>query len=621
MADRFEINHEGKIVVGESALCADQSRMLVNLFSQYGWTCSEVDKQGACHVLQLTSPSAESVTINVFSGSIRNEARNAYEKKIQLGTSKDPRKCSKKNTIILGIYVYEANDSVKDAVFVGYPIDEKINYDTNPSIRGTFVNKLLLQAKTKGFVYDKEHNSVGFRSEFAFFYLDNYYDIHYNNDNVPKMGDSSSDAGETENEDKGANIILYGVPGSGKSHEIKTEYCDDQAFMERAVFHPDYTYSDFVGQILPKIIVDEHGKKTVSYDFSAGPFTEILKKAVNDKEKKKYYLVVEEINRGNAPAIFGDIFQLLDRDDNGESEYGISNEAIAEYVYGNKDEMVKIPSNLYILATMNTSDQNVFTLDTAFKRRWEMKRIKNNIDECDFAEHKICGTGITWKSFVNVINELIIEVSVENLSNEDNRLGAFFVKESELDDSSKFGEKVLMYLWNDAFRYDHEKIFKSEYHTLDELIDGFEDEGFDIFVDSDRFDYQLDLDIGGKSVSIETYLEGKKDYLVKYYGVLRDYVKERIPDLQEASTQSLQYAAWRSDSISKASFADLIFRKDKLIISTEIPRKEELKGIGEIKPKDNHHNHYYEIIYDEMKLSEIVEVIVDSFEQLKTGEG
>ena len=418
----------------------------------------------------------------------------------------------------------------------------------------------------------------------------------------------------------GKNIILYGVPGSGKSHEIKTEYCDDQAYMERAVFHPDYTYSDFVGQILPKIIVDEHGKKTVTYDFSAGPFTEIMKKAVNDKEKKKYYLVVEEINRGNAPAIFGDIFQLLDRDDSGESEYGISNEAIAEYVYGNKDEMVKIPSNLFILATMNTSDQNVFTLDTAFKRRWEMKRIKNNVEECDFANHKICGSGVTWKAFVNAINEMIIEVSVENLSNEDNRLGAYFVKESELDDSSLFGEKVLMYLWNDAFRYDHEKIFKSEYHTLDDLIDGFEDKGFDIFVDSDRFDYQVDFEVKEKTVSIETYLDGKKDYLLKYYGAIRDYVKERIPDIREESTPSLQYAAWRSDSISKSSFADLTFRNDKLIISTEIPRKEELKGIGEIIPKDNHHNHYYRIIYDDTKLSEIVEIIVDSYEQLKSGE-
>ena len=205
--------------------------------------------------------------------------------------------------------------------------------------------------------------------------------------NVSKLMETE---GKNVSKTLGDNILLYGVPGCGKSHEIKINYCDDDNFMERAVFHPDYTYSDFIGQILPKVSAD--GK--VTYEFEPGPFTRILEKAVNNEGT--YYLVVEEINRGNAPAIFGDIFQLLDRDDNGESEYGISNEAIAEYVYKDKEKKVKIPGNLYILATMNTSDQNVFTLDTAFKRRWSMKRIENNIDECDFADQDVCESGISW---------------------------------------------------------------------------------------------------------------------------------------------------------------------------------------------------------------------------------
>ncbi len=281
---------------------------------------------------------------------------------------------------------------------------------------------------------------------------------------------------EDEEEYTGAdNILLYGVPGCGKSHEIKTNYCDNDEYMERAVFHPDYTYSDFVGQILPKV-----NEGRVSYEFEPGPFTRILKKATENEGF--FYLIIEEINRGNAPAIFGDIFQLLDRDDNGKSEYGISNESIAEYVYGDKEKKVKIPENLYILATMNTSDQNVFTLDTAFKRRWTMKHIKNNIDACKFASHSVCNNDISWSVFANTINEKIIEVNNENLSNEDNRLGAYFVKVKELEDANLFGEKVLMYLWNDAFRYDHEKVFHSDYRTLDELIDGFRRVGLGIFV-------------------------------------------------------------------------------------------------------------------------------------------
>lgn len=273
------------------------------------------------------------------------------------------------------------------------------------------------------------------------------------------------------------NVLLYGVPGSGKSHEIKTNYCDDETRMERVVFHPDYTYSDFVGQIMPSSI-DGH----ISYPFIPGPFTRILKKAVANPDQN-YYLIVEEINRGNAPAIFGEIFQLLDRE-NGESEYGISNADIALSVYGDAAHMVKIPANLYILATMNTADQNVFTLDTAFKRRWTMRSIENDFSQCTLRDISICGTNISWRGFAETINNLIIELGEGNIGSEDKRLGAYFVKESELRDSRAFSEKVLMYLWNDAFKYDHDKVFRSEYKTLEQLLKAFETSLFSVFVDT-----------------------------------------------------------------------------------------------------------------------------------------
>lgn len=407
------------------------------------------------------------------------------------------------------------------------------------------------------------------------------------------------------------NILLYGVPGCGKSYTIKRDYCNDDAHMERTVFHPDYTYSDFVGQILPKVRIDKSGNKHITYEFEPGPFTRILKVA-EKKHDEDFYLVIEEINRGNAPAIFGDIFQLLDRDDHGESEYGISNESIADIVYNDKTRKIKIPSNLYIIATMNTSDQNVFTLDTAFKRRWSMKRIENNIDACEFSGDKICDSDISWGVFANTINTMIVEASTENLSNEDNRLGAYFVKKSELKDSDKFGEKVLMYLWNDAFKYNHEKIFKSEYHTLDALINGFKTVGFDIFVDEDAF--------RSNGVEIDKYLEGKKEHLLVYYNTLRDIVKAKLPDIQETSTKSLQYAAWQSDNINKVSFADLMFQDDKLLIFTEIPKHQKYIDVGEEVPRDNHHNnHYYKIIYNDDNKNKIADIIVESYEQLKKG--
>ena len=279
------------------------------------------------------------------------------------------------------------------------------------------------------------------------------------------------------------NILLYGVPGCGKSHEIKTKYCSDDNYMERVVFHPDYTYSDFVGQVMP--ISDG---TNISYPFIPGPFTRILRKATKPENKDNmYYLVIEEINRGNAPAIFGDIFQLLDRNIKGESEYGITNADIAEKVYGDKEQKVKIPGNLTILATMNSSDQNVFTLDTAFKRRWKMRSIKNDIEGCKHGDIKICGTSISWKEFATKINEIIIELGKDNLGSEDNRLGAYFVKRETLNNPEEFAEKVLMYLWNDAIKYDRDKVFVSTYRTLDELIDGFKKDKFNVFLDSVGF--------------------------------------------------------------------------------------------------------------------------------------
>lgn len=319
----------------------------------------------------------------------------------------------------------------------------------------------------------------------------------------------------------GSNVLLYGVPGSGKSWTIEHEYCKKESRVERLVFHPDYTYSDFIGQILPVVASDGQ----VSYEFTPGPFTNILK-AAYIHPMLEYILVIEEINRGNAPAIFGEVFQLLDRkveksdinDDGypiGTSEYGITNANIAKIVYGNPAHKVRIPSNLSIIGTMNTSDQNVFTLDTAFQRRWEMRLIENNFDNVDskLAKAEILDTGISWKVFCTEINEIIVGNNVRMSSSEDKRLGAYFVrimdlekdprmgdladydalrkKESEgnlsedeiqkiaeirdaMKQNRRFPEKVIKYLWDDAFKFNREVIFETtEYRSLESVIRAF----------------------------------------------------------------------------------------------------------------------------------------------------
>lgn len=415
------------------------------------------------------------------------------------------------------------------------------------------------------------------------------------------------------------NILLYGVPGCGKSYTIKTEYCNDDAHMERAVFHPDYTYSDFVGQILPR--VDEGH---IEYRFEPGPFTRILKKAI-ENPGESFYLVVEEINCGNAPAIFGDIFQLLDRGTDGCSEYGVSNENIASCVYGDVTAKIKIPGNLYILATMNTSDQNVFTLDTAFKRRWTMKMIENNIDACEYANHQICAWGITWGAFAKAINQKITELGENNISNEDNRLGTYFVRETDLNDAERFGEKILMYLWNDAFKFDHDKVFKSEYRTLDELISGFVREGFSVFSDEVIFETiaeETDDIIETDNPTAEQYLENKNPEMVEIYHTLFNAVVARIANSYDSSVGSLMYAAWKANDIRKASFADVVIRRNRIVIWCEVPTNEELRTVGEQIPVDHHHNHYFKIICgDTAQMDQIVEAIVDSYNQLKVQQG
>ncbi|GHS49098.1 hypothetical protein VN1167_05720 [Helicobacter pylori] len=292
--------------------------------------------------------------------------------------------------------------------------------------------------------------------------------------------------------DGGKNIILYGVPGSGKSYTLQRDYCNDNSVVEKIVFHPDYSYSDFVGQIMPS--VDDSG--IVSYKFNPGPFTNILKKAYHNPQIK-HVLVIDEINRGNAPAIFGEIFQLLDRlkyDKNGfkkgSSEYAINNMDIANIVHNDKNASIRIPSNLWIIATMNTSDQNVFTLDTAFQRRFSMQLIENsfeNVDD-DFKNMKILDTDITWQKFCTTINEKIAQNNEGLSSMEDKRFGVYFVNIDDLKSKENFAHKVIKYLWDDVFKFDRNIIFDTtKFNTLEAVVKNFTKEKgrtqFDIFSD------------------------------------------------------------------------------------------------------------------------------------------
>ena len=315
-------------------------------------------------------------------------------------------------------------------------------------------------------------------------------------------------------------IIYYGVPGCGKSNKIREQLKDvPEKNKVRVVFHPEYTNAEFIGQILPK--VNGH----VTYEFTPGPFTQIIKRAyLNPNEQ--FYLVIEEINRGNAAAIFGDTFQLLDRLKAGEtdslgndpanaavntftegwSQYFVQNDDVNAYIRGTENSIqignirfdlntaIRLPPNLSILATMNTSDQNVFTLDNAFQRRFDMELVRNEFDLTKPAVNaqynaEIDDTGIKWGQFWGWINARITATLKGLSSTEDKRLGVWFVSNvGGIIDDKVFAEKVLKFLWDDAFKFKRPQIFADGIDTLEKLINFFEKpsegkERFDVFKD------------------------------------------------------------------------------------------------------------------------------------------
>ena len=358
---------------------------------------------------------------------------------------------------------------------------------------------------------------------------DGIFDIRISNANVPTY-DNKEDGLEEVDQKKGIKClqqIYYGAPGTGKSFELK-EITKGYSTI-RTTFHPDSDYSTFVGAYKPVMqkvdlrdlsghIVEGVQEYRIVYTYVKQAFLKAYlgawqKYATSDETAEPQFLVIEEINRGNCAQIFGDLFQLLDRSDNGFStypieadsdlqneikeafakggEYELTNELDVENVvddytsnYGKtlSDDIMNgrvllLPNNLYIWATMNTSDQSLFPIDSAFKRRWDWRyvkiadagkgwKIKCGIEYCDL-----------W-TFVEKINTLI----AKETSSDDKKLGYFFCKppkDSDTITEEKFVGKVLFYLWNDVFKDGDITLFKVSDEPEAEIC-------FDAFYGSDN---------------------------------------------------------------------------------------------------------------------------------------
>lgn len=462
---RYELNLESQIVQYDGAVqsIADKKAILTQLFSQGVYECTSISNDGCEWTIEYRNTvNNMQKNIVVYYGNIRNEERNDREKKIQLN-GKDPR-ANPNPSIILGVYCYEANDALENLVFAGWNIDADTNYPGNPSIRGLNIDSLQ-KARFNGlYKHNFKHNYVcTFRPEYIFYYIENIQSIHNSSDDVitPMLSTSSQDVN---------NVIYYGSPGTGKSHraDIETNGKD----VQKVTFHPDYDYHSFVGGYKPTMDGDK-----IAYKFVPQIFTKIYvdawKNLVLDEETKPFYLQIEEINRGNCAEIFGDLFQLLDRDKDGFSKYEVTaEEELCKYLLSEKgfggnhpgiaNGKLRFPNNLKIIATMNTSDQSLFPMDSAFKRRWDWIYVPIDTD-CKYSDFTIQldnGKAFEWLSFLKVINEEIFEIT----KSQDKQIGNWFIdaqNSGKVVSESTFVNKVIFYLWNDVFKDEENTIFKS----------------------------------------------------------------------------------------------------------------------------------------------------------------
>ena len=279
---------------------------------------------------------------------------------------------------------------------------------------------------------------------------------------------------------------------------------DTAGTYERVTFHPDYSYSQFVGTYKP--VMDTDGK-SIKYDFVPGPFMRIYVDALKSgrtEAPQPHLLIIEEINRAKVAAVFGDVFQLLDRDDDGVSEYEIqASEDIRRYLAsklgGDPDNYrkIRIPDNMFIWATMNSADQGVYPMDTAFKRRWDFEYLGINENEekiASIGNIRLSGTDevLNWNTLRKAINAKMS--SDEFRINEDKLMGPFFLsKKIIMSDESgaivdqgkfikAFKSKVIMYLYEDAVKQRKHNFFSGcDSSKYSSVCDAFDENGIEIF--------------------------------------------------------------------------------------------------------------------------------------------
>ncbi len=371
-----------------------------------------------------------------------------------------------------GSELFFQQEGIYEQVVAGSNVIDKDNVEPVGPFR---ILKSFIKSDLHSYIKEDGNNGLGLRADRTIDALGSYNEmvktslnlipkrtvIYEEKEIIPTVSTSSQDVN---------NIIYYGSPGTGKSHraDIETNGKD----VQKVTFHPDYDYHSFVGGYKPTMDGDK-----IAYKFVPQIFTKIYvdawKNLVSADETKPFYLQIEEINRGNCAEIFGDLFQLLDRDKDGFSKYEVTaEEELCKYLLSEKgfggdhpgieNGKLRFPNNLKIIATMNTSDQSLFPMDSAFKRRWDWIYVPIDTD-CKFSDFTIKLDNkkeFKWLKFLEKINEEIFEIT----KSQDKQIGNWFIdaqNSGKIITESTFVNKVVFYLWNDVFKDDENTIFKS----------------------------------------------------------------------------------------------------------------------------------------------------------------
>lgn len=435
-------------------------------------------------------------------------------------------------------YVYDKQAEGAKGILLGvYKMNERVVICTWKVTRSNAVQthsiskqikiESIAKAIKEGFVQQEKgpgEYACAFRPEFLYFYLRNSDWLHTGivNELAQHTAPEANADEETDNEvidtdaevagnrDLPRNRIFFGAPGTGKSFTLEKERKELQGEnsldYERVTFHPDYSYANFVGTYKPVPGADREGNEVITYTYVPGPFMRLFVKATRNRQEeevKPYVLLIEEINRANVAAVFGDVFQLLDRADNNTSEYPIQTSEdmrafLAHELGGDVGNYstIRIPDNMYIWATMNSADQGVFPMDTAFKRRWDFTYLGINDSETrirgKYVRLGANGTQrVEWNSLRKAINSFLSREKI----NEDKQLGPYFISKKivepedgdEIDRDrfiSTFKNKVIMYLFEDAAKQKRPQLFSGcgeRSNLYSAICAEFDERGIEIF--------------------------------------------------------------------------------------------------------------------------------------------